>query len=298
MTNTELCKEAGVNSCPAFIFARGVRHTLASIRIKMMALFRNKPLQPLYRCFDQNNNTDSLFPYIQPRPSDSELRTKVLFFNDIWFSYKDVIRLLNTNRMNYDLVCALDFHFINLYDLWVLRDINGLVVSQSFPYFWDYESFWNVTFGLPVRVYSCWNGLVIFDASVLSSNPGIKFRSWNQSEVRAPTPLNKFSIEETRLLQKNVFNDNECSVSECQLFSKDLWAFGKNKIYINPTVKVDYNAYYRVLRQLLSPVTNVFTSIIWILKGPHALNAMRNTVNGTVKILDVKCGIDHTIANG
>ena len=39
-------------------------------------------------------------------------------------------------------------------------------------------------------VYSCWNGVVVFDASVLGNETGhmIRFRSWENGEKRSAVP--------------------------------------------------------------------------------------------------------------
>jgi hypothetical protein len=305
-TVIQLCNEAGLTSCSSEEFANGVRHTIATTRIKLMALFRNKPLQPLYKYLGQNNTAIyDLFPYLSKTKAKIRYKTSVFFFNDVWFSYKDAIELLHTNKMNYDLACALDFHFINLYDLWVLRDINGLVVSPTFPYFWDYNSFWDIFFGRPVRVYSCWNGLVVFDASVLlstrndasRSSLGIKFRAWSHMEKRAPKPKKNLTDKDMKVFESSVFDD-ECPVSECQLFSKDLWDAGRTNIFVNPLVKVDYNPYYRAMRQVLAPITNIVTFIFWVMRRDSKQKIMHEDISEAVRPpLEVKCGIDYTKEN-
>ena len=50
----DLCVEAGLGECSEETFKNGVRHTVASTRIQMMALFRNKPLVPLYKHLGEN----------------------------------------------------------------------------------------------------------------------------------------------------------------------------------------------------------------------------------------------------
>ena len=168
----DLCVEAGLGECSEETFKNGVRHTVASTRIQMMALFRNKPLVPLYKHLGENGAgmVQELYPELYRQEGvgkPNRPRTMVIYFNDIWFSHTDVVRLVNTQKMDYDLVCALDFHpFAQLYDLWVLRDINGLVLNQWYPYFWDANSAWDMYYRRPVHVYSCWNGLVAFDATV------------------------------------------------------------------------------------------------------------------------------------
>jgi hypothetical protein len=43
----------------------------------------------------------------------------ILFFNDVIFQAPDILRLLVTNHMNYDIACAMDFNRVTLYDTWV-----------------------------------------------------------------------------------------------------------------------------------------------------------------------------------
>ena len=307
----DLCMEAGLGECSEEIFKDGVRHTVASTRIQMMALFRNKPLVPLYRHLGESKARliQELYPRLQGGTEKmGRAKTIVIYFNDIWFSHTDVVRLVNTRKMDYDLACAVDFHpFAQLYDLWVLRDINGLILNQWFPYFWDSKSAWDVYYGRPVRVYSCWNGLVVFDATVLGTlnetgGVGIRFRKWRPSEKRAPKAAKKdLSEAEKKLFDKSVFDDGSCSVSECQLFSKDLWDAGRTRIYLNPAVKVDYNRYHRLLRMALSPIVNAATFLAWYFKSPYKFDVIvKPPDNGAVTHppIDVKCGIDYATQNG
>lgn len=306
----DLCVEAGLKKCSEKTFKNGVRHTKASTRIQMMALLRNKPLAPLYRHLGENKARliQKLYPQLQDEPKKIDrAKTMVIYFNDIWFSHTDVVQLVNTRKMDYDLACAVDFHpFAKLYDLWVLRDINGLVLNPWYPYFWDDKSAWDVYYGRPVRVYSCWNGLVVFDATVLGTSnqtgAGIRFRKWRPLEKRAPTPVKKhLSKAEKEVFDKSVFDDDNCSVSECQLFSKDLWDAGRTRIYVNPAVKIDYNRYHRLLRMALLPIVDAATFLVWYFKSPYKFDFIMNpSTNGTVTHppIDVKCGIDYATQNG
>ena len=309
----QLCQEAGADEClTPHMFARGVRDATASTRIAMMALFRNKPLEPLRQLSslvrEENPITESGASSVNAFfGSNAHLdQTKVLFFNDIYFSYQDIVKLIDTNRMDYDLACALDFQNLKLYDLWVLRDINGLVLNPWFPFFWDMPSFFKIVSGTPVQVYSCWNGVVVFDASVLSNRSGhmIKFRSWKDGEKRSPIPAaNRFSEEDMHKYDSNTFNFPHCTASECQLFSKDLWESGRTKIFVNPSVKVDYDITQRYLRILLSPLVNFASGLIWILKGQkyveetHKYAELQRSSSTRIPPINVRCGIDYSKEN-
>jgi len=338
-TLVELCKQSGAVEClTPNMFKHGVRDANANTRIAMMAYFRNKPLQPLYKSFEiattstvvDNNKkkipstTDHLFPLAENNDG-----TKVLFFNDIYFSHYDVIKLIDTNKMNYNLACALDFEHFQVYDLWVLRDMNGLIVHPFFPYFWDSDSYWKMLLGKPIQVYSCWNGLVVFDASVLhggsntddnninnnktSSSKPIRFRTWVDFEKRAPLPQSRniISKKDLQIYEENVFHFPDCAASECYLFSKDLWDSGYKKIFINPSVRVDYDLTQRNLRLFLSPIVNFATGLLWILKGPkyvdqkneysHHISADSNNkmieYDNLMPPTNVRCGIHYATDN-
>lgn len=43
--------------------------------------------------------------------------TKVIYINDIIYTYEDIVKLLATNNEDYDAVCAMDFN-IYFYDTW------------------------------------------------------------------------------------------------------------------------------------------------------------------------------------
>ena len=307
----KLCEQSGADECHTpNMFKHGVRDSNAITRITMMAYFRNKPLQPLFKSFEKDvvkNSSNTLFPH-----APLNRGTKVLFFNDIYFSHHDVVELIDTNKMNYDLACALDFENLKIYDLWVIRDIKGLVLHPRYPYFWDLDSYWKMLLGQPIQVYSCWNGLVAFDASVMNnkaSTQPVRFRSWTDMEKRAPLPekSKKMTEKENAVYEKNVFHFPECTASECHLFSKDLWDAGYNKIFVNPLVRVDYDSTQRYLRLILSPFINFATGCIWILKGPQytaeynenndAANNKDVNIHTNVPPVNVRCGIDYVMEN-
>ena len=117
----ELCQQAGADEClTPHMFAHGVRDATASTRIAMMALFRNKPFEPLRQFYtavrEEAPGMESGGSTVRDFfASDAALdQTKVLFFNDIYFAYQDIIKLIDTNKMDYDLACALDFQNFKL----------------------------------------------------------------------------------------------------------------------------------------------------------------------------------------
>lgn len=173
-------------------------------RITYLSFLRNEVLSDLYK----NNNF-----------------TKIIFLNDILFVAEDIINIVSTNQENYDMVCAFDYEGIGLYDIWVSRDINGKVLSPLYPYFQDNKSINLLNKMEPIPVYTCWNGLVVFNSDPFYRN-NISFRH-----------------------SKN----NECYSSECFLIAHDLSLLGYNKIYMNPKIKVAYKySYYFLWKELLN----------------------------------------------
>lgn len=85
----------------------------------------------------------------------------ILFLNDVVFTPKDVLKLLDTNGGDFAAACSLDFskppYF---YDTFALRDSQGHeAMMQTWPYFRSRRSRYAAERGLPVPVTSCWNGM-------------------------------------------------------------------------------------------------------------------------------------------
>jgi hypothetical protein len=92
---------------------------ISFIRIPIMAAFRNRALAPL---FDAKSHFHD--------PS-----TLVLFLNDILVTADQLVELMLTNDMEYDMACSMDFESLQLYDIWVARDLHGRHLSRWFPFF-------------------------------------------------------------------------------------------------------------------------------------------------------------------
>jgi hypothetical protein len=176
-------------------------------RIEYYAKLRNKCFEFLYEIenFDYNN-------------------TIVLFFNDVIFSYEDIIYLLSTNHEDFDAVCGLDMINNHFYDTWVSIDLDGNHLKGSFPFFSNKEGQDLLVYHEPIRVFSCWNGVIAFKASPLE-NRMIQFRS-------------KFNYSLPK--QKVIFVKNYYE-SECTYFHVDMYSLGFSKKFINPEVRVTYN---------------------------------------------------------
>jgi hypothetical protein len=155
--------------------------------------------------------------------------TKILFFNDIIYTFQDIVKLLNTNEGDYDLVCGMDF-YESFYDTWVSRGVDGHPLAHYYPYFLNNVPMNRVIDGEPIRVYSCWNGLAVIKAEPFGAN-NLLFRH--------PVKYRQ---------------------SECILLITDLWLMNRNKIFINPNVKFAYDYYYYYMNKYVYPWTkNIFT---------------------------------------
>ena len=132
--------------------------------------------------------------------------------------------LLATNNGNYAASCSLDFSAPPLYyDTFALRDSSGApTVSMTWPYFLSSRSRSVLTSSGDVPVQSCWNGMVAFDAApfyATPTSPGLKFRG-------LPDSLAQSHLE----------------ASECCLIHMDNKLSAEKGVYLNPNVRVAYNA--------------------------------------------------------
>ncbi|KAJ7054598.1 capsular associated protein [Mycena amicta] len=183
-------------------------------RVRYMADMRNRALEPM---------VDGL----RGKPFD-----RVVFFNDVYFEWKSIVRLLATNGGDFDLACALDFDGIGLYDTWVIRDSCGQRTKEIWPYFaLDPVSVDSLRREEPIEVATCWNGVAAFDARWFlpsTTGPPLAFRA-----------------------------DTPCTESECFLIAYDMHLRTTPKrprIYVNPQVNVAYTPhnwlYYGKIKHL------------------------------------------------
>ena len=180
---------------------------LSPLRIEYYAKLRNKCLEILYQI--ENIDFDNII---------------ILFFNDIVFNYEDIIYLLSTNNEDFDAVCGFDIIDYNFYDTWVSIDLDGNGLKARFPFFQNKEGQDLITYHKPIRVFSCWNGVIAIKGSPFK-NKRIQFRH------RLNNSLPKYKIN-TPI--KKYFE------SECTYFHIDMHSLGLSKKFINPDVRVTY----------------------------------------------------------
>ncbi|KAK9766832.1 hypothetical protein K7432_003795 [Basidiobolus ranarum] len=181
-------------------------------RIPFMAEIRNQVLEPFFETYSATNK--------------SEKYDQILFFNDIVFTSEQILHLLNTNDMDYDMACSFDFDLSGLYDRWVARDRNGRLMSMYYPFIQDLPTQQLFRNRQEFPVYTCWNGVVALNTASFYNHQELNFRS---------------------------SHSNECFSSECFLLPKDLQSYGYNKIYMNPRVLVTYDYItYFLWNELLS----------------------------------------------
>ena len=99
---------------------------------------------------------------------------KIIYFNDIYFKFEDIINLISTNNEDYDAACAMDFSNI-IYDRWVSIDLDGNSLFDKFPFFINKEAQDLIVNHKPVRVFCYWNGAIVFNASLLK-NKRLQFK--------------------------------------------------------------------------------------------------------------------------
>jgi len=168
--------------------------------------------------------------YIYEIPELDFSNTKIIFLNDVIYSYRDILNLLMTNDQNYDLACGLDF-YESFYDVWVSRGIDGFPLSFYYPYFPNKVAAERVINGENVRVFTCWNGAIVMKAEPFKDKELLYFR-----------PNKKYRQ------------------SECTVLIVDMLYLGYNKVILNPNVKFTYTYYYHYMNKYVYPWTkNVFT---------------------------------------
>ncbi|KAI9877771.1 MAG: hypothetical protein M1830_000498 [Pleopsidium flavum] len=143
---------------------------------------------------------------------------KVLFLNDVIFKTEDVVNLLLTRDGDYAAACSLDFSKPPAYyDTFALRDSEGHeAVNPIFPYFRSRASRKAIMAHEPVPVQSCWNGMVVFDATPFYGNSdALLFRG-------IPDSLAEYHLE----------------ASECCLIHADNPLTARRGVWLNSNVRV------------------------------------------------------------
>lgn len=153
-------------------------------------------------------------------------------------------KLISLYFLHQEMTCAMDWTHIEdnpyFYDIWISRTIHGDLFFDIPP-----DGSWSraqnlfanepvarsrLAAGRPFQVFSCWNGAVAFTAAPLIPHDGVRFRG--------PRP-------------------GECFQGEVQLFCKDLWARGRGRLAVVPSVNLEYSdAMGRVIKNSKGYVTD------------------------------------------
>lgn len=248
--------------------ARGISHRIvteddesrwwpygtAPERIQFLADARNRAFEPL-----QSDNATI-------RLDNHDIFDKIIFLNDIHFTYQSIARLIATRldgdstlAPDYDLACAMDFAQSGLYDTWVARDICGTPMRPFWPYAKDKATIQLLKKEVPFKVAACWNGAVVFPSEPYlwreSDTPplaeGVDFspllgkRGWKMIDL-PDYPGGRMSPPLSEPVKFRASHIPACDHSEAFLFSYDLHRLYDSpqrppRIYMNPTVKVAYS---------------------------------------------------------
>ncbi|KAJ6527177.1 cryptococcal mannosyltransferase 1-domain-containing protein [Mycena capillaripes] len=179
---------------------------------------------------------------------------RILFSNDVFVEAESIVELLNTRDGNYDMACGMDFGSWGLYDLWVLRDRLGRLVSALWPYFLEDLGFRGVMADEPAPVFACWNGITsiraepFFPASLrtgrLSTSP--RTRPLPQSHPLYTSAANTTPADAPPL-RFRASAPGECFSSESFNLPYDLRrVFALEDMYVNPRVITAYAWRYYV----------------------------------------------------
>ncbi|KAI1821739.1 polysaccharide export protein [Xylaria intraflava] len=193
-------------------------------RIPYLARVRNQAMAPLKELESQGRIFD-----------------KILWLNDVVFDTEDIVTLLNTRDDSYAAACSMDYkHFPMYYDTFALRDDMGLkTISQYWPWFQSPTSRAAAEENAPIRVTSCWNGVVVFDSAPFYADPPLEFRGIDDSLA-----------------------DLHLEGSECCLIHADNYLTADKGVWLNPNVRVGYGVdTYRRIRR------NRFPSPFWTVLG-------------------------------
>ncbi|GAA5987825.1 hypothetical protein JCM10908_007231 [Rhodotorula pacifica] len=257
----------------AALTALGAEHTIVSDprktdwkavdRIDQLAVYRNVAMEPMTA--NPDGNWDD-----------------VIFINDVYVCPTDILELVYQRKaQDADAACAMDWRRtkgwgarwrdgIKFYDNWVSRTLRGGMLRARTDVFaefrdgidelWDQpgEEYSRDRFrqGLPVPVYSCWNGMLSLTAAPFVSTssspryesfPPSRTSSWNRPPpIRATRPAR---------FRSALNHMGECAASECKTLAKDFWSRGYDRWLIVPTVRTTYDLGVYTHPQLLDLVS-------------------------------------------
>ncbi|BGP25225.1 GDP-Man:alpha-1,3-mannosyltransferase, glycosyltransferase family 69 protein [Rhodotorula toruloides] len=267
----------------AALTALGASHTILSDprktnwkavdRIAQLSVYRNVLLEPLSDSFSD-----------------------VVFINDVYTCPNDVLELVFQRKaQEADAACAMDWRpngglarkwngSVKFYDNWVSRSLsgetlraradilsewrNGLDEIFDQPGEERWKKRWNR--GLPVPVYSCWNGMLALDVTPFTStsiapryDPSSSLPLASRKSWRRPPPL---VVSAPARFRSALKSPGECAASECKTLAKDFWTRGFDRWLIVPSVRTtyDHDTYFHPQLQSLSSLSPPSSSSLTI----------------------------------
>ncbi|GAA5876318.1 hypothetical protein JCM16303_007098 [Sporobolomyces ruberrimus] len=237
----------------------GVEHTITSDprstdwkrvdRIEQLAVYRNVALKPVSQGLQGRDFED------------------VLFVNDVFVGPMDALELLwQRKEQDADAVCAMDWRetkgflsrigksSIKMYDNWVARTTNGNMLRSRLDVFSEARSGLDELFGaeddrpskerfvrgLPIPVYSCWNGMIALSAEPFRTT-GVNPRTVQRNgPAIEPEQTMLKPVREPPQFRSALKSQGECAASECKTLAKDFWSRGYNRWLMIPTVRATY----------------------------------------------------------
>ncbi|CEQ41933.1 SPOSA6832_03708, partial [Sporobolomyces salmonicolor] len=250
----------GLAHLAAALSAMGVEHTIVSDprptdwkrvdRIDQLAVYRNVALAPVQRGL----------------LSSARAFEDVLFINDVFVCPSDALELLwQRKEQDADAACAMDWReskgvfgrwskSVKFYDNWVSRSISGNMLRARLDVFSEARDGVAELFdqpgeepsrdrfrrGLPVPVYSCWNGMLALKAEPFRTTDINPRASQRLGPTGAGGGVGFRTAQAPTRFRSALRSLGECAASECKTLARDFWARGYDRWLIVPTVRATY----------------------------------------------------------
>ncbi|KAJ1331099.1 Cryptococcal mannosyltransferase 1 [Microdochium nivale] len=239
-------------------------------RIPYLSRVRNQALEPLLSLDQPASDSSS---------SSGKRYDKVLWLNDVVFDTQDLATLLATNDGDYAAACSMDFKTPPFYyDTFALRDDLGYKsTSLYWPWFQSGRARRAVWRSEPVRVKSCWNGIVVFDAEPFYGQPSPLYSSTGVARAGSTgkEPLIFRGVPDS-------LADMHLEGSECCLIHADNHLSAEKGVWLNPNVRVGYSAEaYRQVRADAFPTAAESMKGTWTNRMLHLRMRIQEGLEGS-----------------
>ena len=170
--------------------------------------------------------TNRAMEYLYKKNNIDYNHTKIIFIdNEVYYFYQDIIKLIGTNKGDYDIVCPFTLER-GLFDRKVWYGIDGVLFNKIYPFAKDRNAIDIILNEEILRVFSCGKGIVITKALPFKDKK-IKFRTSGNEK-----------LDESKYL----------------MLSKDFYLNGFQKVLINTNVKVYRNDFWQKMYIFRYPI--------------------------------------------